>query len=136
VIFTTSKPERDEALTAIKEAVTAGAYDWPAGEEFNALTNQLAAHLHATVSNNEFEAIIEAFNDYMGRLDWNQEEIMDYLDETRWHPALEDAAWDKALQVLTETTNTVLLAMGHDILTDTETARLYTTTTTELKAAA
>jgi hypothetical protein len=135
VIFTTSKPERDEALTAIKAAVLAG-IDWPAGDSFNNLAQQLTAHLHTTVTAGDLDELVPAYENYMGRLDWNQEEVMDYLDETRWHPALEDAAWDKSLQVLTETTNTVLLAMGHDILTDTETARLYTTTTTELKAAA
>lgn len=139
MIITTQKPERQDALDAIKQAVIAGAYDWPAGEEFHALTNQLAAHLHTAISNNEFEAIVEAYNDYVGRLDWNQEEIMRYLNEPRWQPWLEDAAWDKALQVLTETTNVVLLAMHHDILDDAATSDLYngeTTETTTLRSAA
>lgn len=135
MIFTTEKPSRDDALTVTRQAVEV-AGEWPAGEGLNNLTRQLAARLHANIHNTEFESIVEAYDDYMGRLDWNHEEIMRYVGETRWHPALEDAAWDKALRILTETTNTILLALNYDLLDDAECAALYTTTTNTLRSAA
>lgn len=136
MIFTIDKPNRDDALTAIKQAVFAG-IDWPAGDSFEALAKQLAGHLHVNVTGGDLDEIVAAYENYTGRLDWNHEEILDYMDEARWHPALEDAAWDKALRILTETTNTILLALNYDVLTDTDTAALYNgDTTTELTSAA
>lgn len=136
IAITTEKPERPTALHAIKQAVLTGSYHWPAGESYKPLTRQLAAYLHTVIGDNDIEDIVDAYDNYVGLPDWNHEEILDYMDETRWHPALEDAAWDKALRILRETTNEILLALHYDLLDDADTAALYKTTTTELRSAA
>ncbi|RJU02003.1 hypothetical protein D6T65_05120 [Arthrobacter frigidicola] len=116
--ITYTPPDREEAVTAIHEAVIAAIYQWPAGREYAYLVKQLEGHLHSHVSGSEFDELVEAYKAFLDVENATHWQMAEEFEAPRYTPEMDDAYRAKRLRTLTESFNQVLLETRSTIITD------------------